>query len=185
MQDSLAEAFLDGEHRVLRRSLFPLSLRRAFLLTVGENSYICGGIPTLGDLYQLTEICSAENPDDCLRKPPGFFSRWWWEWRTRKADFGAESAAVQSYLEDYTSGPQTWSKNGGGKKAQCHWIVSTLAGLMGRLGMTKEEAWKTTIGEGAWLLAASYDADPQTEISLVSEEEERIIAKIKEEEAAA
>lgn len=186
MHDSCAEAFLDGSHVVLKRRLRPLTLRHAFLLTVGENAFFTNEEETIGDLYQLVEICSLENPDESLAAPSAksALRRWWWEWTTRKSDWGVELEAARDYLEDFASHPDTWSKPGAGNKAKVNWIISSVAGLMSRLGMRKWEAWKTSPGEAAWLIAASYDSDPGTELSIVSEEEEKIIAKMKEDEAA-
>ena len=180
MNEKLIEAFFDAPHTVLKRRLRPFTLRHAFVLSAGDNKIVAGGDYTVGDLYQAVEVCSRDASFFFADKPLSKLKRWWWEVRTKKADMLDEFDKFGRYIEDYTPAPAIWAGEGSSKgNAKCDWIISTVAGLMSRLGMSREEAWELSPGEATFYLVAVLESDPMAHMDLMSEAEEAAIAAMK------
>lgn len=178
MNEKLIEAFFDAPHTVLKRRLKPFSLRHAFVLAAGDNELMGGSDPTIGDLYQAVEVCSRDSSYFFSDAKPGIIRRWWWELRCKKLDIVAEFLAFKEYVEDYMAAPSVWTdeSKGGSKAAKCNWIISTIAGLMKQLGMSREEAWNMPPGQAMWMLVAAYESDPNVKIDIMSDEEIQAVA---------
>lgn len=179
MNEKLIEAFFDAPHVVLKRRLRPFTLRHAFILSAGDNAFFSEAEPTIGDVYQAVEVCSRDGRF-FFHSEPSRIKRKWLEIRNLGANYIAEALKLQAYFEDYTASPTLWTKEGGGKASKCHWIISTVANLMARFSMTRDEAWSLTPGEATWYIVAAYEADPWVSVDVMSDEEARFIASMKE-----
>ena len=180
MNDKLIEAFFEAPHTVLGRRLKPLTLRHAFVLAAADNELLTGGEGcTVDDIYQAVEICSRDGLYFFGDNTPSEIRKTWWHWRTRKYDMVDEFIKLGRYFEDYTPRPEVWTSGSGKKGAGCHWIISTIAGLMKHLGMSKDDAWNESPGSANWLLVAALEADPMISIDVMSEEEARAVELLK------
>lgn len=180
MNDNLIEAFFSAPHTVLGRRLKPFTLRHAFVLAAGDNHITDGGEIIVGDLYQAVEVCAREGNYFLDDGEPSKLKRAWWQWRVRKMRIDKELLKFNRYIEDYSSPPKVWSSGSNTKESACHWIISTVAGLMKHLSMSKDEAWSESPGSASWYLAAAIDADPMMSIDLMTESEDKAVRAMAE-----
>lgn len=183
MQEHYANAFLFERHQCLGLDLVPFTLRHAFLLNLAENPLAVGGIPTGPDLKQAALICSQPAPAYHFDMPR---LSWWQrcklEARTRTVT-AADIFAFHAYLDDHCSAPELWKKEDDGSRASgCHWTLSTVTGLMRELGYTEEQAWQEAPGKAQWYLCSSAEMNPHADIRLVSEADQALMQKLKQEE---
>lgn len=175
MDTALIEAFWHAEHRLLGRRLKPLTLRHCFVLATAGNPLITGErIPELTDIAQAVEICSRDAEFFLSGKKPSWAARQitgmlaWAEKRPLEK--------FRAYLDDYCSGPEVWSREGG-KGAKAHFTISIVAGLGHWLGVPLRDAWQMSPGEANWMLAAAIEQSPHGSIEIVGDGEEDAIRK--------
>ncbi len=168
--ESFYEAFINCEHKVLGKRLKPFCLRHCLYLEAINSPVmkIVNGDEveiTRKDLEIAVIICSSDGDVLNALTLPHFVMRF--------HRFKRGLRGFLSYLTDYLSFPEMWSKSESDTTLNAPWILSRATLLLSKTNLTLSEIWNMPLGELLWYCASFAEQEGVAQIQ--SDEERKII----------
>jgi hypothetical protein len=163
---------------ILGYRLKPFTLEHSLSLTVIDSPFLNGKVENAKpeDVLVFLRICSSEHPSKAFRKPTIMD---YWRIARMEADLLHLFDAIKQimeYIEICCSTPKFYSKqNEKGIEVKKEGIPLPLilaTNLMSKLGMSKHEAWSTTVGQAVWYIT-TYSINEGADIKVLTTDDEQ------------
>ncbi|NDE16087.1 hypothetical protein EBZ80_14265 [bacterium] len=183
---SFHEAFVNGKHKVMGRSLRPFSLYHQLWLEVIESPLMDSRQKaTPADLEIATRVCAAgydEAPRVLRKRRPVLFG-----WRYGQKTFDREMALFAAYLRDFNAQPEVHQQMRQEKRGDVDTSAFpdtlAIACSLIRNGFSEEAAWTMPIGKAVWYSCGFARAEG-VDVQIKTAQEKEFERRIKEEIAA-
>ena len=158
---------------ILGYTLKPFTLEHSLSLEVVESPFVNGKIENAKpeDVLVFLRICSSEHPSKAFRKPTIMD---YWRIARMEADLIYLFEAIKKimeYIEVCCSTPKFYSKENNKivevRREGIPLPLTLATTLMSRLGMSKQDAWSTTVGQAVWY-ATTYSISEGADIKILT-----------------
>jgi len=157
VDDRFYSAFLPPTVRVCGRTLETFSLWHHFVLSAMGSPVAHGGETiNAGQLLAAARICALRYGGRSSSLRPRLWDIWWKRRLLRsEARMRAEAGKLYQWIGAHGSGPFYWRKTrgegGGESPANGPACLALVCSLMMRGGLSRADAWNTSLGEALWL----------------------------------
>lgn len=187
MDDNFYAAFLEGDCKVLNKTLQPFSMWHLFLLEALESPLISGGKVAPWDVLLALEIFQTQFPNEPRTKATLKDSFTVWRLTRNEKRLQAVTEELVDYIKRNTSAPKFWqsenTRKGGGRTSPE--VLQTVTLLISK-GWDEYKAWDLSYGRAKWYEAVYIEETAGDKVSFLYEwqleEEEDTLAAMTEEE---
>lgn len=172
---------MNSNYRVLGKKLRPYCLWHEFLLLASENPIFCESkeAANIAHLEAAVRICRCRFGE----VPNTKISSIWSGVKAGVLGLEKQLETFRTYISDYNSGPQVWSKDSepndrGGPPGTIFTAVSCLS-----LGISEKRTWEMPIGLALWY-SATRQFDKGGDMDFVTERNRRMMEDLKNQLAA-